>query len=642
MGPKKGKKAKGETEEEKAARLEAERLAAEAEAKRLAEEAEKKRLEEERIAAENKAARLAEMEVLTKEFEEWMVIKKEREKNYLKESQILQEKLDWEKYVEPTSDYEVTSERDINTFLSLNLNQKGLGKDGTILLTSQISTLVNALDAVWAGAVASGNDTQRNSCLTYKNMFEKLLKSQIDEYSGKLLRTADQELNDRGEYQKEFKSEGGVCMGIWACLTDIRPIRKAIHFEELEISIDVPKQILQQDSKFVHRCIKLPFDTHNFQAYTETSEESQKYVIVGDIIIIDILLPPPSSYDLSAKKWILKDRSEKAQELKYSTSYPSTVPSKCTIKISEKVHMTDDLTMAYFDSSSGKWIDSVLQEYSYNSETRQVQFNTTSLGAFALVKKRQNSFPYKSWSLSPQNISTNMKENYEKYCQLKINVEGLPIAINVIGDMCCLVEPINLPAVRDLLNKKLSPGALLLKLQKRGINILPTKLNPTHLDRPCKDIDLEEEVMTTMALCASSLDFSSTPWMHLEQCGPSRIGIYVRESVVYIGSEDLYDYECVLIEKDSVSDSYIKAPDSTLLPGCGAKYLLVMGDQYKTITDGTYSHKPRPNERYRVNLIESLDTRLTAECKERILRTNGGFEHTVLTLLRLVRPLVLG
>ena len=70
MGPKKGKKSKGETEEQKAAREEAERLAKLAEEKRRAEEAEKKRLEELRIRAERKKYREEEIERLKLEYQE--------------------------------------------------------------------------------------------------------------------------------------------------------------------------------------------------------------------------------------------------------------------------------------------------------------------------------------------------------------------------------------------------------------------------------------------------------------------------------------------------------------------------------------------------------------------------------------------
>ena len=68
MGPKpKGKKAKGETEEEKLAREEEERKQRDAEAKRIADEAEKLRLENLRIQTERRAFRAGELANLEEE-----------------------------------------------------------------------------------------------------------------------------------------------------------------------------------------------------------------------------------------------------------------------------------------------------------------------------------------------------------------------------------------------------------------------------------------------------------------------------------------------------------------------------------------------------------------------------------------------
>jgi len=98
----------------------------------------------------------------------------------------------------------------------------------------------------------------------------------------------------------------------------MRPIRKAIQFEKLGVQIDVPKQILQQDAKFVHRVIKIPIDTFSLYAYdqkfdaqndtTEDSFQTDKHV-VGDLIYIDILNSPPAPFSIRAKKMVIRDRS---------------------------------------------------------------------------------------------------------------------------------------------------------------------------------------------------------------------------------------------------------------------------------------------------------------------------------------------
>ena len=146
--------------------------------------------------------------------------------------------------------------------------------------------------------------------------------------------------------------------------------------------------------------------------------------------------------------------------------------------------------------------------------------------------------------------------------------------------------------------------------------------------------------MLEMATCASALDFSSSRWSNLEQMGPSRVGVLARESCVYTGVGDPYDYECVLVEKDVVSESHMNSPEEALMPGAGGRFSLVMGNEYDTVEG--FSHKPRPNEQVRVSIVDAMSSRLTEEASDRISRIEGSFEDTVLTLLRLVRPIIHG
>jgi hypothetical protein len=650
MPPKKGKKAKGETEEEKEARLIEEARLAELERKRLAEEAEKKRLEEERIAAENKANRVAEMEWLTAELTRWTGVVDKRSAKKVEVYADLSAKAEWAKYKDPSDQYDVTSERDINTFLRQVADSKdSMSITALMTLGDQMCGLVATLDDIWAASVASDDSTQKETCMKFKQGFYDVLRVKIDQVTSALLNTADQELNDRGEYQIERSSAGGSRYGrgmgyfMWTSLSEIRPIRKSIIFEKAGVQIDVPKQILVQESKFAHRLLKMPIDIFGSKAYDDLlgGDSEDGKVVVGDLYIFDILFSPPTPFDLSAKKWILKDRTAAANELRLSP-YPSTVPCKLYVTVPAITVMSDDIVFAYFDPDHNKWSTDALTEYSYDAATRQVVFLTAKIGVFAFIKRRTTDFPYKSWSLAPRRDSSLGLSGYEKHAELSVVVGSVKVVIAVIGTECELVAP-PVSALKDLIGKRMAPGALMLSLQKRGINMVPCKKDPLQvpaITQPIKDSDLELAVMKEMALCSSTMEFSSTAWNGLEQMGPSRIGLLVREAGAYAGGDDTFDYECVLVEKDLVSDSHVKSPEDPVLPGAGARYTLVMGNEYGNVEG--FSHKPRPNEKVRVDLLDAMDARLTDEAKERVIRTNGGFEDTVLTLLRLVRPLVLG
>ena len=69
---------------------------------------------------------------------------------------------------------------------------------------------------------------------------------------------SSKETNKRQMEIQEEENAGKVMMGFWGSMSDMRPIRKSVQFEAMGIQMDLPKQILQQESKFVHRVIKIP------------------------------------------------------------------------------------------------------------------------------------------------------------------------------------------------------------------------------------------------------------------------------------------------------------------------------------------------------------------------------------------------
>ena len=646
MGPKKPKKTKEQLEEERLAREEEARLAAEAEKKRLAEEAERARIEAERIAAENLATRIAEIETLVPEYEKYMTELDKRKNLTTKEEEKYLAEIEWEKYRNPSTALDVTNDIDINTFITLTKESisSSTDVDSTMAFASQLSLLVEDTEVLWANSLGSNDSKKCQDAISYINEFYEILKGKIDAMTLSLLNKADQHLNDRGEYQFE-KVVDKFAFGVWVSLNDMRPVRKSVHFDEMGLQIDIPKQILSQDAKFVHRAMRIPIDTFSTLAFSDIAGGNihplARSIVVGDVYIMDILFPPPQPFDIRAKKWIIRDQAPIVQELRYS-DYPSSVPCKCILTVPNYIVMSDDVRIAYLDPKTGMWSEDHCSDYTYNDETRHCTFSTTSLGVFAFIKRRNADFPYKSWSLCAQCTISNTNENFERESRLTIQTQNYNIVIDIQGTQCFLKEPA-LPEVKDLIGSGMSPGALILKLQKRGINILPSLFDPIDTEgikKPLKDSDLELVVIEEMARSSSAMDFVSTPWNTLEQMGPSRIGLCVREASSYIGFiDDKLDNECILIEKDSISESYVNCSEKGLLPGVGARYTLVMGNEYGDVEE--YSHKSRPFAVTKINLLDAVGERLTPESRDRASRTNGRFELTVKTLLKLVRPLVL-
>jgi len=77
------------------------------------------------------------------------------------------------------------------------------------------------------------------------------------------------------------------------------------------------------------------------------------------------------------------------------------------------------------------------------------------------------------------------KELYERHARLVIKTSHHVIILDVVGSKCKLVNS-DLPQFSDLRDKLFNPGCLLTKLQRKGINLLPTSfdLNAVNVTRP--------------------------------------------------------------------------------------------------------------------------------------------------------------
>ncbi len=145
--------------------------------------------------------------------------------------------------------------------------------------------------------------------------------------------------------------------------------------------------------------------------------------------------------------------------------------------------------------------------------------------------------------------------------------------------------------------------------------------------------EVEDEVLRHIGRCASACEFASSNWN--QQLPSHCIGIMVKETTVYTGAIESYDYECVFAESDALSSSCKLSTVAGGAPGSGVKFTNVMGNEYGTKKD--YSLEPRPDEVTHITLAAALQSRLTSEAVERINRVNSRFADSVTSLLKQLR-----
>lgn len=513
------KKTKAQLEEERLQREEEERKAKLAEEKRLNEEAERKRLEDLRIQEERRIFRENELSRLLEEQKKLIDENMTREQRLIAEEDYVKRREEWELYRNPNENEIMNmSESDMNTFLSLceeNMTQEWKELFEYVQLIQHVG---QSIESKWCESLVNRNDNiQRSAEINILRCVQQIYQK-LDRATANFLRFAETKLNDRSEVLvEEWTKE--VSIGIWGSYADIRPIRKSIIFERQGIQIDVPKQILQHDAGFLFRIIRLSLDPYTPTAYhtpngtapgtggssptisahppTSPPSSSQglhstprydtnQFTVIGDLITLDILRPPPPAYNLRAKRWILRDKSPIHLNLQKS-HYPSSVSCKVLLKVPDEIMMTDDITLMWYDPDSCSWKPDGISDFQYTESNKTAQFYVTTVGTFALVKDRSHDFPYRRWSTTPIRppLSSSEREGGENLMRFSVMTQGSQeIVIDIIGTKVKLIRPMN-KQLSDLINVEQPMGILLRALAKRGLNLLPLPQTPQQSKKVC-------------------------------------------------------------------------------------------------------------------------------------------------------------
>ena len=104
-------------------------------------------------------------------------------------------------YREPTDDFDATSEKELNTFLSISNETFYKDIKECIQFCGKIEGVSKAVQADWADSLAQGNEAARERTQMFLRRLSDLIFEKIDYSTSYLLRFIDNSLNDRLEFQ---------------------------------------------------------------------------------------------------------------------------------------------------------------------------------------------------------------------------------------------------------------------------------------------------------------------------------------------------------------------------------------------------------------------------------------------------------
>jgi hypothetical protein len=253
MGPKK-KKTKAELEEERLAREVEAHKAAEAEKARQAALAEERRIEAERIKAENRAARIAELERL-----------KESASEHNSKLSILEAKkvaakaetaavVEWENIRSPSGGFSVSDAAGRSEFFRSIRESATTSHERAFEVCCEVAGFGSRLEASWIRRVQERDFASAMEERIAIAEVANLLSDCFDEAT--VLAVAHGEAtmrSDRMEINVEQAQADGVGLALWASYSESRLPRKSIVMDTLGMTLDVPKQLLQQDINYIYR-----------------------------------------------------------------------------------------------------------------------------------------------------------------------------------------------------------------------------------------------------------------------------------------------------------------------------------------------------------------------------------------------------
>jgi cancer susceptibility candidate protein 1 len=197
----------------------------------------------------------------------------------------------------------------------------------------------------------------------------------------------------------------------------------------------------------------------------------------------------------------------------------------------------DDIKVGVWEDKEEAWATDLIDDLQYDKSARKLEFTTRKLAPIAYLQSRCTDYPYTSWKIRCVDTQKAILDIVTKRVHLTFEIGIEHIAMGYIKGAPTYSHPYVMliektdSELRDIVNKKMSPGNLLMELSKCGIHLLPVDEDAKLGSIQLKSRHAEENAIIDIATSLRSFAFRSSKWnKHVE---PENIVIKIRENLEY-------------------------------------------------------------------------------------------------------------
>ncbi|PRP81577.1 hypothetical protein PROFUN_01084 [Planoprotostelium fungivorum] len=430
----------------------------------------------------------------------------------------------WRKYIQGSQAINVHSESQINTWISVWIDQDNAALEETIQTCQEAEDIISELELL-IEEHREGGEHEGDLLLLdrYRNNIYILRETQmmkIDRTTAVMIQKADEHASIKGEVLFQHQ-HSQIKYGLWVNVTK-NPRIKRVDFSSIGLSTDVPKNLAL--TSVAIRMMHFAFD---YLAHKSLSE----YQAVGGILYMELLaLPPPPK---KVKGWTLRQITPLANNVS-RLNYPPAVgigvevanmngmtgavganlgwaPLRVVYALPSHVIIRDDVpVLGWWSKESNTWRTDGISEIEYDAPTKTIVFKTNHVTAIAVIIPRYFEFPISFWELKPLDRN--------EAVLTVTTASGRNVRIKVGEGYCRVFEPMELELYR-LEQGKFTPIELLRALSSSGINILPDNNTAIQVKDhvTIKDPTLEKKLCKEISQMAGTFAFRWSRWNNMKE-----------------------------------------------------------------------------------------------------------------------------